>query len=192
MVLSRRERITAIVAVAALAVLVLDHYVIAPLFQSAGQLADRRVEMTAKLDQANVLLARQDAMKRKWDQMLAGGLKADPAGAEVQTLQALQDLADQAGLSISSMRPERSSRGDVLRQITIQTSGTGSMASVSRFLYLVESSQMPLRITDLQVGARREGTDDLSLVARISTLYLAKPVAPTAARAQAKTKEGQS
>ncbi len=178
MVLSKRERVIAIVAAAAVTVLVLDHYVLTPMMTSTAQLAERREEATAKLGEAKVLFARRTAMERKWDQMLAGGLKTTPDDAEAQVLHALQNWADDARLNLTSRRPERSTQGDVVREISVQTSGTGSMAAVSRFLYLVETAQIPLRISDLQIGARREGTDDLSLVARISTLYLVKSTTP--------------
>ncbi len=193
MVLSKRERVIAIVAVAAVAVLVLDHYAITPLMDSSERLDNERTAAAQKLSEANVLLNRQAGLQRKWKEMLAGGLTDSPGDAEPQVLHTLQDLASQARLNISSLRPERSNQGDVVREITVQTSGTGSMAAVSNFLYRVESAQIPLRITALQIGARREGTDDLSLVARISTLYLVKnatPVKPTAA-APAKEPEDQ-
>ncbi len=200
MVLSKRERIIAIVAALAVVVLVLDYYAIKPLMESSTRLAAERLTATQKLNEAGVLLNRETAMRTKWKEMVADGLKDSPGDAEPQVLHTLQDLAGQAHLNISSLRPERSTKGDVVREITVQTSGTGSMAAVSRFLYLVESAKIPLRITALQIGARREGKDDLALVARISTLYMVRsatpakstPTIPPAPAAPAEETEEQS
>ena len=60
-----------------------------------------------------------------------------------------------------------------MREITFQAAGTGPMSAVARFLWRMETAPFPLRVEELQVGARREGTDDLSLQLRVSTLYLA-------------------
>ena len=49
-------------------------------------------------------------------------------------------------------------------------SGAGSMRAVAGFLWRLESSPLPVRLTELQLGARREGTDDLNLQVRLSAL----------------------
>lgn len=192
MVLSKRERVIAVVAFAAVATLVLDHYALTPLLNASARLEVERTSAAAELDKATTLFHREGLMAHKWDDMIKGGLKSDPAEAEGQVLHALQGWADQARLSLASMKPERSMQGEELREITVQTSGTGSMAAVSRFLYLIKESQLPLRIRDLQLGARREGTDDLSLQVRVSTLYLAQPATAASAPAAAKTTETKS
>jgi hypothetical protein len=192
MVLSKRERIIAVVAFAAVAVLVLDHYALSPLLDASARLDEERTAAEAELGKSTTLFHRQDVMAHKWKDMVTGGLKSDPAEAEGQVLHALQGWADQARLSLASVKPERSMQGEELREITVQTSGTGSMDAVSRFLYLIDESQLPLRIKDLQLGARREGTDDLSLQVRVSTLYLAQPAKAPAAPATEKTTETRS
>lgn len=192
MVLSKRERIIVIVSIAALVILVLDRYALTPLLD-----ADARVETAlaaAKDKQAkDMRLIRQAAgtTSKRWNEMIEGGLKSDPAQSEGQVLHALEGWASEAGLSPLSMKPERVTQTGELREITVQAAGTGSMSAVAGFLWRIESSQMPLRTRDLQLSARREGADDLSMTVRVSTLYLApqSAKAPPAAAAAKPTEE---
>jgi len=174
MVLSKRERIIAVVAAVAFAALVLDHYALTPLLESGALMEARRAAATAKLQQSITLFRRQKAMSRRWNEMIEGGLMSDPAEAEGQVLHALQGWANEAGLVVTSMKPERAPTSGELPEITVQISGTGPMRAVSRFLYQVQTARFPLRIRDMQLGTRQEGADDLTLQLRVSTLYLSE------------------
>jgi len=120
--------------------------------------------------------------------MIAGGLKRDPAEAESQILQAVGDWARDAGLKMSSVKPERMPDKRSLQEISFQAAGTGPMNAVARFLWRLETSKVPIRIKELQLGSRKEGTDDLTLQLRLSTLYQApEPPAPSPADAPAES-----
>ncbi len=47
------------------------------------------------------------------------------------------------------------------------------MSAVGPFLWRLETTPLPLRIKELQLGSRRDGEDDLSLTLTVSALYLA-------------------
>ena len=116
----------------------------------------------------------------RWREMSNKGLTDDPAEAESQALHAVRDWSEETGLALSSVKPERLGGGDGVRQITFRAAGTGTMRAVGRFLWQMESADIPLRIHDLQLGSRTEGRDALSLQLRFSTLY-----APAAERGPA-------
>lgn len=194
MVLSKRERIIAIVSIAALAILVLDHYALTPLLHADARVEDALATAREKQTKDMRLVSQAAGVtSKKWNEMVAGGLKSDPAQSEGQVLHALEGWASEAGLSLSSMKPERIAQSGELREITVQAAGTGSMAAAAGFLWRIEGSQMPLRTRDLQLSARREGADDLSMTVRVSTLYLApQPAKTPPTAAAAKPTEGAS
>ena len=178
MVLSKRERIVAIAAVGALVVLVLDHYALNPLLDADSLVQSQLVTAKAKKQQdANLLSLAAGSVSKKWNDMVAGGLKSNPTQAEGAVLQALAGWASQAGLPPLSMTPEHIAQNGELGEITVQVAGTGTMATVSNFLWRLSSSQMPVRIKDVTILARREGADDLSMNMHVSTLYLGAPPA---------------
>ena len=176
MVFSRRERIFLGATVLALLLLGLDRYALTPLLDGYNQAATWRESLEGEMAQAQSLLERRKLLSPRWSQMLADGLQNSPAEAESQALHAVQDWALQAGLNISSLKPERSRENAELREITLHTAGTGSMAAVSHFLWLLETAHIPIKVKMMQLGTRREGTDDLTLQLRLSTLYVANPV----------------
>ena len=58
--------------------------------------------------------------------------------------------------------------------IAFNASGSCDMAAVSRFLYLLETARMPVKIESIQLGSRKSGQDDLTMQLRFSTIYEAK------------------
>lgn len=173
MVLSRRERYIAMTTAAVIALAGMWQLVVWPLL-------DRRAEVDEKLEvaqqemlRAQRLFAASARLSRQWSQMLSGGLQRDASAAESQILNSVRDWAQDAELSLSSIRPERSGEKEKdVYKITFRATATGNMAQVGRFLWRIQTTQIPVRIVDLTISSRREGTDDLSLNLGISTIHL--------------------
>ncbi|MFO7959088.1 MAG: hypothetical protein R6X33_18540 [Candidatus Brocadiia bacterium] len=173
MTLSRRETLIAVVAVLAVALLVADRYVITPLMESGAEVEEERRQLMAAMTNARRLFERQRLMARRWQEMKGGGLASEPSDAEGRILQAVRNWAEEAGLALSSVKPERGEREAGVGEITVVAAGTGNMRAVARFLWHTETTALPLRVRELQLGARTEGQDDLSLQLKLSTLYAA-------------------
>ena len=181
MVFTKREKIIIAVTVAAMCLLVLDFYVLTPLLSNRAAVQAEKARLVAELAQAGGLLQRRRLLGPKWRSMLDNGMQRDPAEAESQILRLLRDRSAEAGVKLSSLQPERSTEKSELPEITVHVAGTGSMAAVSRLLWQIETARVPLKIKMLQLGSRKDGTDDLSLHLKVSTLYLppgAKRAAP--------------
>jgi hypothetical protein len=178
-VASKRERIIGLVTAGVLAVLALDRLVLTPL-------TERRNELDAKLAAAQLELTKADGLftngrrlTRTWNAMLDGGLKSDVPAAEGQALHALRDWGQEADLpQFKSLKPERVETQKQFRVVTIRLSTTGSMRSISEFLWRVQEADIPMRVTDMQINSNKEGTDDLTLTLGVSTLSLAPDETP--------------
>ena len=181
--LSKRETYIAAAAIAAVALLALDRYVVTPVLESGEALEAEKEQLVDELANAQRLFERRQMLGGRWDELTAGGLTDDPEEAESLILHAMRDWAAEAGLSMSSLKPERDESDGKVREITIAVAGTGPMRAVARFLWQAETSPLPLRIHEVQLGARREGADDLSLQVRASTLYLEEGAAAAAENA---------
>ena len=173
MILTKRERVIMVLTLAAVSILVLDRYALTPLLDGYSALAARKERLQADMKRADSLLARRQQVDQRWRQMLTGSLKGDPGEAESQILHALRDWSEETGLNLTALRPERSTEKTNLREITFHTSGSGSMNSISRFMWYLETAEIPIKVKVLRLGSRKEGIDDLSLQLRFSTLYLA-------------------
>jgi hypothetical protein len=179
-VLSQRERIIGFATAGVLGFLALDRVALTPLLERRAAASAAESTATVQLARAEQLIDNTPRMNDRWNGMIDAGLKSELTDSESQALGSILEWAQDSGVTLLSLQPDRVERSGVqkdktFRQVTIRASGTGSMRSVSRFLYRVQAASIPLRVTDLQVNARKDGTDDLLVNLAVSTLVLAPP-----------------
>lgn len=167
MVLSRREKVIVLVTVVVVGALVADKFVLTPAMDRLEQTANEKQQLLADLNEARNVFERRRLMERKWRSMLADGLLGD-AAAESRVLHALGQWSRQVGLTLNSVKPERVAAEEGLPEIVFDLAGLGSMHAVTRFLWQVETAELPLRIRDLQLGV---SGDLMSLQLTLSAIY---------------------
>jgi hypothetical protein len=153
-------------------ILVLDWVVLTPLIDRR-QVVDAQMRLAREeVDRADRLFNNRIRLNRKWNEMSGTALKSDGATAESQIIRAVGDWALDAGLNLSSVKPERSEKDRQFQKIAFRANATGNMAAISKFIWRLQTSKIPVRVIDLSITTRRDGTDDLSLDLGISTLYM--------------------
>ena len=172
MVFTKREKNIIAVTIGVVCLLVMDFYVLTPLLSKRAAAQTDKARLLAELAQARNLLKRRQLLGPKWRSMLYDGMRRDPAEAESQLLRSLRNWSTEAGVKLSSLRPERSTEKTELPEVTIHVAGTGSMAAVSQLLWQIETARVPVKVKMMQLGSRKEGTDDLSVHLKLSTLYV--------------------
>ena len=172
MVLSRRERYIVICTAIVVAALVLDRYAVAPILRRADQVQTEKQTLLGDLKHAKSLLDRKKATEAKWKEMASGGLKANAPDTENALLHSIREWAQDANLTLATMRPERVVAKGHAPEVAVMIVGTGPMSAVARFLSRVQNCPQPVKMQEVLLTARREGTDDLSLQLRLSALYL--------------------
>lgn len=168
--LSKRERWVAIAAVAALLIFVGDRFLLRPFEARREAVRSQTEELLEEFARAEAVFQRRARLEPEWRGMLENGLAGEIGQQEGRVLDALRRWSEESGLALSSLRPERVTSHGGIEEITFQASGTGRMESVVGFLWRLESSEMPVRVAEMQIGSRREGQDDLSLQLRVSAL----------------------
>lgn len=172
MTLSKRERYIIAASIAAVLLVALDRYVVTPLFERRARTVAAKAEAVGRMENALNLFAQSRRMTRKWQEMLASGFRGDTTHVESALLRALRDWSRESGLTLSSLKPERLAEEGAFSAVSVHAVGSGTMESVAKFLWRVETAKLPLKIEEFQVGARREATDDLSLQMRLSALHI--------------------
>lgn len=192
MVLSQRELYIAIATLLVVVLFGLDRLLVSPLLAERADLDQKIAAEQQQLRKATRLLSTSRQMQRQWVRMGGDKLRQDASEAESQVLHSVRDWAQDAGLSLSAVKPERSEKEKGFHKITLRATGAGGVGQVGRFLWRIQTADIPVRITDLQLATRREGTDDLSLQLGISTIYLPADADRAAPRAAGATpREGQ-
>lgn len=171
--LARREKTMLFGVLAILLLWGLDQYVLTPLWDRQDELQLKRGQIQADIARDQKLFSERKQLKPKWKGMLESGLKRDPAEAEGQLLHALRDWARDSGLSLSSIKPDRPESKSDMKEVLVQAAGSATMDSIARFLWQLQSSSFPLKVTDLQISARNDDSSELVLQVKVSTLYYA-------------------
>ena len=106
-----------------------------------------------------------------------GNVQQRAAGNASETESQLQNnvvsWAQDAGLTLPAVKSERTEKEKDFYKFTVRATGTGTMQQIGRFLYRMQTAQVPVRVSELTISTRKEGTDDLSVQMAISTIYLA-------------------
>jgi hypothetical protein len=176
-VLSKRERYIGIATGLILGLLLLLKVVIDPLLDQSSVLSSQIVGAENDVKKGTDLITLSARANQNWT-TLAGQVRKDASEAQSQLERNVRDWAAESGVSLASIKPERSEKEKDFFKLTFRATCTGSMSQVGRFLYRIQTATMPVRITELSLNSRKDGSDDLSLSVAIATIYLGTPDAP--------------
>lgn len=174
MVLTQRERIILIVTLLCVGLLIVSKFVVDPVQARLDEMEAQRQQLQVDLEEAQVLMSNRSAMQRKWNTLVADGLRND-AEAESKVLSALGEWADGAGLALSSIKPDRVASDKGLQEMIFTVAGKGTIEAVSRFLWQIETAPLPAKVRDMQLGSGSESDSTMSLQLHLSVLYLGTP-----------------
>jgi Tfp pilus assembly protein PilO len=169
--LSKRERIIAIMAVVAVGFLVLNKFLVGPVAGKLQQLETQKSQLKIELDEAQNLFRKRRVLEKQWKTAMSEGLQ-DEIEAESKVGRALDKWSEEARLTLSSVKPERVASDKGLKEMTFVVVGTGSLDSVTQFLWHIETSPMPIKVKDMQLGSSNESGQSMSLQLRLSALCL--------------------
>jgi hypothetical protein len=187
--LSKRERIIVLVTIVVVGALAADTLVITPAWRRLGELKNEQQQLAGQVTQAQNLFERKNQQERKWKKSLPEGLQSD-AETEGRVAKALDKWAEDARLTLTSVRPDRLAGGDKgLKEILFVVAGKGSLDAVAWFLYQVETSELPIKVKYMQLGSTSEAGSNMSMELRLSTLYLAAGEKSSQKQSQPKPKE---
>jgi Tfp pilus assembly protein PilO len=172
MVLSKRERLIAIVTIAVLMIFALDRFMLTPILDARDKVLTEKNELIKEMGKASELFKQKNRVIKQWNEMVNGGLSSDVSITESEVLNAIRIWAQEYGLTLSSIKPEREKGDGAMKEIIFNVACNGSMNSVGKFLLQVQNSTLPLRITQFQLGSREEDGRELSLQLKLSALYL--------------------
>jgi hypothetical protein len=172
MVLSKRERYIAFATAAVVGILALDRFMVTPLMAQREELDKQIAEQHDKLYTDQKLFKKSREMTRDWAKISSGALKQNSNEAESQALNSLQNWAQDSGIAQWSVRAEGAVKEKDFNKNTYRATGTGGMSQIARFLWRIQTAPIPVRINDLSLTARKDGTDDLSLQVGFSTIYV--------------------
>ena len=174
MVLSKRERLIAVVTLLVLMIFIIDRYVLTPFLEAKENISIEKQGLMNEMQQAAKVFRHRNRINDEWQAMIKGGLGSDPSALESRILHEIRQWSSDYNVTLSSIKPNHngSDEAAILKEIIFNVACRGSMDSIGQFLWQIENSQLPLRIIEFQLGAREADGRDMSLQLKLSTAYL--------------------
>ena len=172
MVLSKREKYIAIGVGAALALFALDSVVLTPYFSKLEAIGKQRREIAVAQKQAADLRDKQRKLTPVWEEIRRGGMKASTSEAESQARRAILAWAQSSNAFITALNPDRTTAVGKFQVVSLNATANGGLPQMAHLLWSMETATIPVRLNEITITPRREGTDDLQIKFVVSTLCL--------------------
>ena len=171
---SNRQHTLVIVTGAMLALYVLDWAVFTRLTNTWRAHSTEIVELQKSVTNGRSLIARAAQMDRVWSEMQANALAKDPAQAEQDVISAIDRWGRANNVELGSIRPQwKRGATDRYSLLECRVDASGSLATLSRFLFELERSPLALHVDSVEVSSRDDGGQKLALGLIVSGLRLA-------------------
>ena len=173
-----RQQLLLLLAGLAVALLVSDRLLFTPLAAAWKDRAARMADLRESLAQGEMLVQREESIRERWEAMRARTLPGTASAAENELLKAFERWSRDSRISISAIKPQwREGDDENYLNLECRAEGFGSMETVARFLYEVESDSLPIKIESVEIAARDPQGRVLTLGLQVSGLVL-RPATP--------------
>lgn len=176
--LQGRQQWLAIVAIICVGFLVGDRLVLSPLLRNWKARSSRLADLRQRVQQGDLLLERENAIRSRWETMRTNLLSADPSEAERQILKAFERWSQESRIGISGIKPQWKETDENETRLECRVDAFGSLSAVTRFLYELEADQLAVKIDAVELTSRNDNGDDIALTLQVSALLAAKEDQP--------------
>jgi hypothetical protein len=172
MQISNRQQMLALVAAAGVALLVADRLVMEPLKNAWKARSLRIVELRKAVTQGAQLRDRERTIRERWTSMKTNTLPENISAAENEVLRAFDRWSEESRISIASIKPQWKQADDDYMSYECRADAFGSLQAITRFLYEIEKDPLALKIDSVEINARDNSGQQLSLGLQVSGLRL--------------------
>ncbi|MBI5693573.1 MAG: hypothetical protein HZC55_26145 [Verrucomicrobia bacterium] len=167
-----RERLLLIVVGAGVALLILDSLVLSPLLKAWQGRGVEIARLTKSVGEGRGMIARAERTQATWAEMQSQALPDDPAKAEQDLITAFDRWGRACNVELGSIKPQWKRGTNRYSLLECRVDATGSLSAITRFLFEVEKSNLPLRLDSVELTSRDENGSKLSLGLLVSGLRL--------------------
>ncbi len=170
---ANRQRLLMILAGASVGLLILDSVVFSPLTKAWQTRSVEIARLKKSVTEGRSVIERAARTHGLWKEMQDGALSADPATAEQDLITQFDKWGRAGSVELGSIKPQWK-RGATNRYSLLEcrVDATGTLASLTRFLYEVEKSSLALRLDSIELTGRDDNGHKLSLGLLVSGLRL--------------------
>jgi hypothetical protein len=167
-----REKMLAILAGGALALLVLNYLVVSPLIDSWQSRTKQIKDLKTRIADGALLIRRQEVVESRWDDMRTNALDSNPAAAERQLFTAFDQWVKKSGVTEGSFRPQLQETDDNYSTIDCRADVSGDMQTLAKFFYNMEKDPLGVKIEAFELTSRDDNARQMTLGLELSGLVL--------------------
>ncbi|HAM70691.1 MAG TPA: hypothetical protein DCM86_03515 [Verrucomicrobiales bacterium] len=149
-----------------------DQLVLSPLVASWKERTARIAELRKTVNNGTLTLARASIIRDRWEGMRTNTLPSEMSVAESRVLKAFDRWSQESRISITSIKPQWKHNADDFMTLECRVDASGSLSTVSRFLYEIEKDPIALKVDALELAAKDTDGQQLTLGLQVSGLLL--------------------
>ena len=172
MKIENRQQFLIVLTIAVAALFVGDRLVFEPLANSWKVRAAKVAELRQQVNSGRLLLKREQAIRSQWEEMRTNALSADTSLAEQQVLKAFDTWSQESDASITSITPQWNNDATNYLTVDWRVEASGDLGTLTQFLYDIEKGPMALKLESVDLNARDDTGQQLTLGLQISGLAL--------------------
>ncbi|MAX23122.1 MAG: hypothetical protein CMJ19_01345 [Phycisphaeraceae bacterium] len=170
--LNQREKWILITTLTVLGIFLLDRLVISRVLDYRDSLVSDVQSLSDDLSRDIHLIKQGKQQQKRWKDMMAIGLPNSASEAESRTLEAINQWASETKVDLLSVKPEYRRSDESLVPVVFRVTANGSMKAIAKFIWKVETADIPVCVDTLQINARdKKNKDELSMQMGVSALY---------------------
>jgi len=172
MKIKNRQQFLVVLTIAVAALFVGDRLIFEPLGNWWTVRSQKIATLRKQVNEGKLLLQREQAIRSHWDQMRTNTLPANTSLAEQQVLKSFDNWSQESDASITSITPQWNNDATNYLTVDWRVEASGDLGTLTRFLYDIEKGPTALKLESVDLSARDDTGQQLTLGLQISGLVL--------------------
>lgn len=170
--IKNRQQLLAVLAGAVVALFAVDRLVAQPLIGAWKKRNNEIASLRSSCSRGRQLLNRAHAIESWWEIRRPHVLTNDVSAAQAQLCAAIDRWAQESRVTITSVKPAFKRLDGDAAAIECRIDSSGDIGTITRFMYNLESDPMAVKVQDLELAARDDSGQQITLTIQISGLVL--------------------
>jgi hypothetical protein len=172
MKIKTRQQFLVVLTIAVAALFVGERLIYEPLANWWAARSQKIATLRKQVNDGKLLIQREQAIRSRWDQMRTNMLPADTSLAEQQVLKAFDNWSQESDASINGITPQWNNDATNYLTVDWRVEAAGNLDTLTRFLYDIEKGPMALKLESVDLSARDDTGQQLTLGLQVSGLAL--------------------
>lgn len=170
--LRNRQQALTLLALVAVALLAGDRLLLSPLLKAWKERSARLVTLQRSVTQGETLLTRANELRQRWSEFRTNTFSTEPSVAQNQLLKAFDRWSRESGAGVTAIKPQWKQPAKDHALVECRVDAYGNLSTLSRFLYNIEQDPLAVKVEAIELTARDDNGEQLTLGLQVSGLIL--------------------